>query len=155
MKAELNESTRIQVAIFKPRINIIQQVVCNYYELPLKLSEARTRKKESIKARQRIHFLCREYVPHCPLSIVGLLTGNGKAWDHSSVCHSASEVYKILNFRTRGGELVYPKATEEVNELRGLIKTAFKDSVDIPVKNKNMIRERTNCPVCGKFMRVK
>jgi len=155
MKTSYCEANRLTIAIYKERIDIIQAIVCDYLEIPLKLSQAHTRKRSSIKARRRIHTLCREFMPNCPLDIIGLLTGNGKAWDHSSVSHSCSEMNKELNFKNKAGFLVYPELTEEMNALRKLIADEF-SKVRKEVKAEDPLKYKLKtCPTCGKFMRVK
>lgn len=126
MKTNINtESTRVHVAMYEPRISIIQEVVANFYGIPVEQTKTHNRKGTSIKARQRVHYFTRQLLPKCPLHVVGLLTGNGEAFDHSTVLHGNRSVLKELTFKTKGGTLVYPDVLAEVTLLRDEILKRF------------------------------
>ena len=125
MKAKLNESTRVQCAIYEPRITAIQRIVSEYYGLTLQQTQEHCRKGSSIKARRRIHFLCREFLPKCPLAIIGLLTGNGRAFDHATICHASTALHREMTLKSRCGKLVYPEVAEEMLVLRLRVASAF------------------------------
>ena len=151
MKASLNtESTRVNVAIFAPRIEIIQQVVANHYSLTLEETKEHKRKGSSIKARQRIHYFCKELLSRenatykCPLSVIGLLTGNGVAWDHSTILHGHKKVMEQLTFKNRAGVLVYPDVLADVTQLRDEILNRFEAARAEPTVKR--------CPTCHQII---
>lgn len=117
MKAVMNDQVRIQVAVYGPKVKIIQTVVCEYFGIPIELSQKHIRKGTSIYARKRIHYLCRIFVNHCPLSVIGLLTGNGQPWDHASISNSYRNTKKELEMRNPKGYLVYPEVHGEIQTL--------------------------------------
>jgi chromosomal replication initiation ATPase DnaA len=151
MKTSYCESNRLTIAIYKPRINIIQAIVCDYLGVDIKTSQAHTRKRNAIIARFRVHYLCRQFMPNCPMDIIGLLTGSGKAWDHSSVSRNSRELEKEITLKNRKGELVYPDLVIEINELKKLIADEFKKVRSNPSEKPVLNR----CPTCGKLMKVK
>ena len=140
MKAVASEATRVQVSVYRTKIELIQKVVAEFYGLTLHETQMHKRKGSSIKARRSIHFLCRELVPKCPLTIVGLITGNGKAWDHSSVHHSCKKLNQEMNFTNKSGQLIYPEIRQEIDILREKIHEAIELSREQTVKL---------CPTCG------
>jgi chromosomal replication initiation ATPase DnaA len=142
MKAQNNEASRVQIALYEPRVKIIQQVIAGYFGITLHELQAHTRKGSSIQARKRVHFFCREIMPKCPFAIIGLLTGNGRAFDHAAVYHSAMNYEKELNLKDRSGKRVYPEICEEVIDLRMKIRNA------IEVTKENI----ECCPTCGRFI---
>ena len=151
MKASLNtESCRVNIAIFQPRIEMIQEVVADHYGLPVEKTKEHCRKGESIKARQYIHYfckelLCREGMPlKCSLSVVGLLTGNGRAWDHSTIYHSHKIITATLTFKNRAGVLVYPEVLAEITQLRDKILQRFEAARAEPSVKR--------CSCCGQII---
>ena len=145
MKTNLNtESTRVNVAIFEPRISIIQEVVAKYYGLTVEETKTHNRKGTSIKARQRVHYFCKELLPRCPLAVIGLMTGNGQAFDHCSVIHGHKSILKELTFKTKGGTLVYPDVLAEVTILRDERMKRFEDARAAPSVKR--------CPTCGQII---
>jgi chromosomal replication initiation ATPase DnaA len=143
MKAVHNESTRVSVAIYKPIIEIIERVVYDYYGIPEKLRHSHTRKGTSIRARQRVHFFAREYCHNCSLHVIGLITGNGKAYDHVTVHHSCKRTLRDLELRSSKGGIVYNDLVNEINELRDLINQAFRQA------NENTVKR---CPCCNQII---
>jgi hypothetical protein len=141
MKATFSESTRVQVAIYRPLVSIVQREASEFYGTDVKTCQKHTRKGEFIKARKVIHFLCREFVPNCPLTIVGLLTGNGKAFDHSTVFYSARQVRREMIMKNLAGKLIYPEVAGEIAELRVKIAEAF-------IKSKFDVKLEV-CDCCG------
>lgn len=121
MKAKLDDSTRVSVAIYKPKIEIIQKVVADYYGVTLQSVRKHSRKGNPLKARQRVHYFCRQFLSHCTLHVVGYITGNGKAFDHATISHSSSKIAKEITFKNRAGEYVYPETVKEIEDLRKLI----------------------------------
>ena len=121
----LTESTRVHVAMYEPRISIIQEVVANYYGLTVDETKAHIRKGSSIKARQRVHYFCKELLPRCPLAVIGFMTGNGQAFDHSTILHGHKSIYKEMTFKNRAGVLVYPDVLAQVTVLRDEIMRRF------------------------------
>ena len=110
----LTEDQRIKIAAYKPKIRIIQRVVAEHYGLTLSDLQKHRREANFIKARQRVHYFTRKLVEGCPLEIIGIITGNGKPFNHSTVCHSVRVVEGLAEFRNRAGELVYPEAVREL-----------------------------------------
>lgn len=121
MKATLNDQTRVSVAVYKHKIELIQKVVADYYGVDVKSVRKHSRKGSALRARQRVHYFCREFVKHCPLHVVGYITGNGKAFDHATISHSSSKIAKEITFKNRAGEYVYPETVKEIEDLRKLI----------------------------------
>ena len=121
-----NESLRIQVAVYRIKIQIIQQVTANFYKLSVKDLQQHTRHAPTVRARRAIHFLCREFMPKCTLTAIGLLTGNGQAFHHASVIHSIKKMSSEMSIKDRSGRLIYPEIESEMNQLRVLIRQAFR-----------------------------
>ena len=151
MKASLNtEHTRVNVAIFQPRIEIIQEVVASRYGLTVEKTKEHCRKGESIRARQMIHYFCKELLCKegaplkCSLSVVGLLTGNGKAWDHATIFHSHKTVTKELTLKNRAGVLIYPEVLAEITQLRDKILQRFEAGRNEPAVMR--------CKCCGQII---
>jgi chromosomal replication initiation ATPase DnaA len=142
MKAVRNEAVRAQCAVYGPKIEIIQKVVCDYFGIEVSRSQEHTRYGESIRARRRIHFLCREFIPRCPLHVIGLLTGNGIAFDHATISHSHHAILRELNFKNKQGERVYPEIHIEITKLRSLVNKAFKEAGF-------ETKQGAICPHCG------
>ena len=122
MKADIkNESHRVSIGVYKPMIQRIQKAACDYYGVDVKVSQQHTRKDESMRVRQVIHYLCRELYPNCFLHIIGTLTGNGRPFDHSTVINSHRVISNDLNSRTAKGNITYPELHAAIKEIRLLI----------------------------------
>ena len=125
MKALRNDRTRVLLAIWKPKIDKIQEVMSDYYKVTIEVMHLHTRVGTSTRARQMVHYFSREMMPLCPLAIIGLVTGNGVAFDHSAIWHSHRKITNLVTLKTRAGEIVYPNIVAEVAELRRLIAIKF------------------------------
>ena len=121
MKATLDDATRISIAVYKPKIEIIQKVVADYYGVTLPAVRRHSRKGNPLRARQRIHYFCRQFLSHCPLHVIGYITGNGRAFDHATISHSSSKITREIAFKNKAGENVYPETVKEIEDLRRLI----------------------------------
>jgi chromosomal replication initiator protein len=81
--ADLIKDTRQQLTI-----ESIQRTVCDYFDLPVSLLGAKTRKREVVRARQVAMYLCKQYTQHS-LKSIGLNFGGR---DHSTVIHAQQSV---------------------------------------------------------------
>jgi chromosomal replication initiation ATPase DnaA len=149
MKAVNSEATRVQIAVYKPVIDVIQKTVAEYYGLSEKECREHTRKGSSIQARKRICYLARTIVPKCPLAIIGLLIGNGQAFDHAGVYHAARSLEKEMLLKNSKKELIYPQVLEEITLLRDRITVGLKVPKHQSIRPKNTVNR---CPHCGKFI---
>jgi chromosomal replication initiation ATPase DnaA len=122
---------------------MIQKVVSEYYGQPVSLSQKHSRVGDSLHIRQRIHYFCREFLPKCPLHVIGLLTGNGQAFDHATIHHGAKRLTMELTLTNRAGAYVYPETVKEIAELREKIALAISDS------RKGIVNR---CPHCGSVL---
>ncbi len=91
------------------RINLtideLQNVVCDYFQIPVDLVCAKTRKREVVRARQVAMYFCKELTQHS-LKTIGLHFGGR---DHSTVIHANQSVQDQMEtdvkFRDMIGEL--------------------------------------------------
>ncbi len=91
------------------RINLtideLQSVVCDYFQIPVDLVCAKTRKREVVRARQVAMYFCKELTQHS-LKTIGLHFGGR---DHSTVIHANQSVQDQMEtdskFRDMIGEL--------------------------------------------------
>ena len=126
MKANPKEDrTRVQIAVWKPKIEKIQQIMSDHYKVPISDMRKHSRVMTPTKSRQMVHYFVRELMPLCPLAVIGFVTGNGISFDHSSISHSHSKIKNLFELKTRLGETVYPNLVSEITALRELIINIF------------------------------
>ncbi len=78
-------------------IDEIQQVVCEYFDIPVDLVRAKTRKREVVQARQIAMYFCKELTQHS-LKTIGLHFGGR---DHSTVIHANQSVLNQIDTDTK------------------------------------------------------
>lgn len=141
MKATNSESTRVKAAVYRPKIQLIQRVIGEHFGLTLHEMQKHGRKGSSIQARRYICYFSRELAANCPLSVIGLLIGNGKAFDSSTIIHTKNKLMQEMQMKTLSGKLAYPKISEKVELLRKkIIKEMIKNKLEVDIKV---------CPTCG------
>ncbi|WP_085536744.1 chromosomal replication initiator protein DnaA [Massilibacteroides vaginae] len=69
-------------------VQMIQEVVCNYYNLELTAIQTRSRKREIVQARQVTMFLAKKYTD-CSFSHIGKIVGKK---DHATVLHACKTI---------------------------------------------------------------
>lgn len=69
-------------------VQMIQEVVCNYFNLELSAIQTRSRKREIVQARQVAMFLAKKYTD-CSFSHIGKIVGKK---DHATVLHACKTV---------------------------------------------------------------
>ncbi|MDD2438216.1 MAG: chromosomal replication initiator protein DnaA [Massilibacteroides sp.] len=69
-------------------VQMIQEVVCNYYNLELTAIQTQSRKREIVQARQITMFLAKKYTD-CSFSHIGKIVGKK---DHATVLHACKTV---------------------------------------------------------------
>lgn len=82
--AECVLASSIQLKKKQITIELIQQKVCDYYNMDVKLLQSKTRKREIALARQISMYLAKKYTEY-PLSHIGSRLG-GKDHGHSALC---------------------------------------------------------------------
>jgi hypothetical protein len=125
MKAHYDETTRVKASIYKPKIRLIQEVIAKDYGMTLEETQHHGRKGSSITARRRIAYFSREFNPLCPLSVIGLLIGNGRPFDHATISHANTRMNEEMTLSDKTGKLCYPEVLESVNRQRKLIRRAI------------------------------
>ena len=73
-------------------IESIQKIVCDYYKIPLDLTQVKTREREIVRVRQVSMFFSKS-LTKATLANIGLHIG-GK--DHATVLHACKTVYKLI-----------------------------------------------------------
>jgi chromosomal replication initiator protein len=73
-------------------IEHIQQIVCDYYKIPIEIIQSKTRKSEIVQARQVSMFFSKS-LTKATLASIGSCIG-GK--DHATVLHACKTVYKLI-----------------------------------------------------------
>jgi chromosomal replication initiator protein len=73
-------------------IEHIQQIVCDYYKIPVEIIQSKTRKSEIVQARQVSMFFSKS-LTKATLASIGSCIG-GK--DHATVLHACKTVYKLI-----------------------------------------------------------
>jgi len=140
----LTESTRVHVAMYEPRISIIQEVVARHCGLTIAQTKTHSHKQNIVKARRMIYYFARTMVPNCNLYVLGIVTGNGRPFSHSNISCSYKKFMFELKKRDRLGELVYPEVMAEVNKLRDVIIARFEDARAEPTVKR--------CAYCGNII---
>ncbi len=69
-------------------IQMIQEVVCNYFNLEQSLIQTRSRKREIVQARQITMYLSKKYTD-CSFSLIGKIVGKK---DHATVLHACKTI---------------------------------------------------------------
>ena len=90
---DLNLTKRVigqAVRLEKKQISVqmIQEVVCNYFNLELTAIQTRSRKREIVQARQVTMFLAKKYTD-CSFSHIGKIVGKK---DHATVLHACKTI---------------------------------------------------------------
>jgi len=85
-KRVINQNVKLE----KKQISVqmIQEVVCNYYNLDLSLIQTNSRKREIVQARQIAMYLSKKYTD-CSFSHIGKIVGKK---DHATVLHACKTV---------------------------------------------------------------
>lgn len=98
-----DELKNYQREVFSGRIAVIRDYVAREYGMPSDSLNEHTRKRTVSEPRQIIQYLTRDLMPKCPLWLIGEATGNGKAFDHTTVLHSYNLVrIRMITKNTRG-----------------------------------------------------
>ena len=122
MKAEQTEANRVQVAVYKPKADRIQRIIADYFGIPIHDIQKHTRKGSSLTARRYAHYFCKKLMPACSLHVIGILTGNGRPYDHATIHHSIKKINEGLSLTNRNGQLIYPDVLHDVNGLKRKLK---------------------------------
>ncbi len=88
------------------RINLtideLQSVVCDYFQIPVDLVCAKTRKREVVRARQVAMYFCKQLTQHS-LKTIGLHFGGR---DHSTVIHANQSVHDQMETDTNFRDMI-------------------------------------------------
>jgi len=74
-------------------ISLIEEVVCNYFEMPVESLESKTRKREIVQARQIAMFFAKELTKQS-LAAIGSQIGKK---DHATVLHACKTVNNLID----------------------------------------------------------
>jgi len=88
-------------------IDQIQKFVCNYFDIPLDLLRAKTRRHEVVIARQTAMFLSKEFT-NSSLKTIGLHFGGR---DHSTVIHACQAVEEFLKT-----DIIYKQHVDKIRK---------------------------------------
>lgn len=75
-------------------IDRVQRTVCEYFNITRDTLLSKSRKRQTVQARQIAMYLSRNLIPNCSLSIIGSETG-GK--DHATVLHACTTVSDLMS----------------------------------------------------------
>jgi chromosomal replication initiator protein len=73
-------------------IELIQKVICDYFNINIDTLNSKTRKREIVQARQLVMFFAKEYTKSS-LAIIGLNCGNK---DHATVLHAIRTINNLI-----------------------------------------------------------
>lgn len=86
-------------------IDYIQQAICNYFEIPMEKLKSKSRKRETVQARQLAMYFSKLYTKSS-LAVIGNKCGNK---DHATVLHACKTVKNLVdtdkNFKKHVEEL--------------------------------------------------
>ncbi len=86
-------------------IDYIQQAICNYFEIPMEKLKSKSRKRETVQARQLAMYFSKLYTKSS-LAVIGNKCGNK---DHATVLHACKTVKNLVdtdkNFKKHVDEL--------------------------------------------------
>ncbi len=74
-------------------VDVIQQVVCDYFNMPIDLLQAKTRKREVVQARQIAMYFCK-HLTKSSLSAIGAQVGKK---DHATVLYACKTVANLVD----------------------------------------------------------
>ncbi len=77
----------------KPSIQVIEELVCKYYKIEPDILHVRCRRREVVKAKQTIMYLCRKHTDETLRSIGDFFGG----YDHTSVLSNARTAQNIID----------------------------------------------------------
>lgn len=86
--AERVLSTSVHIEKKQITIELIQETVCNFYDMELKLLQTKSRKREIVQARQISMFLSKKYTDYS-FSRIGSIIGKK---DHATVLHACKTI---------------------------------------------------------------
>ena len=72
----------------------VQNVVCEYFNIPRETLLSKSRKRNIVQARQIAMYLSRNLIGGCSLSTIGMELG-GK--DHATVLHACNQVSDLMS----------------------------------------------------------
>ena len=75
-------------------IDMVQQVVCDYFNITRDALLSKTRKRQIVQARQIAMYMSRTHISNCSLSTIGSEIG-GK--DHATVMHACTTVSDLMS----------------------------------------------------------
>lgn len=90
--AEKVLSTSVNIEKKQITIELIQEKVCDYYNMDVKLLQAKTRKREIVQARQISMYLAKKYTD-CSLARIGSVLGKK---DHATVLHACKTISDLM-----------------------------------------------------------
>ena len=90
--AEKVLSTSVNIEKKQITIELIQEKVCDYYNMDVKLLQAKTRKREIVQARQISMYLAKKYTD-CSLAKIGSMLGKK---DHATVLHACKTISDLM-----------------------------------------------------------
>ncbi len=91
-------------------IDYIQQTVCKYFDIPLDTLKSKSRKRETVQARQLAMYFSKQYTKSS-LAVIGNKCGNK---DHATVLHACKTIKNLVDTDKR--------FKKYVDELEGIIK---------------------------------
>ena len=117
-----SENTRVKAGVYSARIKTIIEIVAEFYGLKPSDICKHTSDRRIIFARQLAQYLAYRRLQSggCSLAAVGVVTGNGKAYDHVTVRHSI-KVVSNYKYTKRNGHPVYPEQYADIMQLESRV----------------------------------
>lgn len=119
MTQEDQNYIRINTAIYGERVRALQTVTAKHFNMNVEALTKHCRRREIVTARYITYYLCRKLFQGASLKIIGILTGNGKAFDHAAVLHGVKKIDTLMNFRNKQGAYIYPSLRRDVQVILG------------------------------------
>lgn len=90
--AEKVLSTSVNIEKRQITVELIQEKVCSYYDMDVKLLQAKSRKREIVQARQISMYLSKKYTDYS-LARIGSMLGKK---DHATVLHACKTIADLM-----------------------------------------------------------
>ena len=99
---------------YKSEINIIKNIVCSYYKIPVDIIDKKTRLRNIVQARQIATYFSRLLTQYS-LSVIGSQIGSK---DHATVLHSCKNINNLID--------TDKNISGQIKELENIIKIRLK-----------------------------
>jgi chromosomal replication initiation ATPase DnaA len=90
---------------------------CYYHHIHQMVLHSHSRSSSVTKYRHQLQFLMRHLYPDIPLRVIGMITGMGRDYNHSTIHAAIRKIDRQRTLITATGKHVYPELARDINAM--------------------------------------